>query len=108
MTPTGSDPTHSGHTINFQTYEESNNFTGINSIAAGNDGKWDITIVDNSASNGVAYCVRVITSGGGLLDTYTVIPEFTTVPENPFLLLGLYPILKKFASGFKKKKKIIV
>ncbi len=108
MTPTGSDPTHSGHTINFQTYEESNNFTGINSIAAGNDGKWDITIVDNSASNGVAYCVRVITSGGGLLDTYTVIPEFTTVPENPFLLLGLYPILKKFASRFKKKKKIIV
>ena len=76
LTANGSDPTHSGHTIVNQTYEEANNFTTSQAaVASGQDGKWDFALVDNSASGD--YCFRIVRSDDSLLDTYSVIPEVT-------------------------------
>jgi hypothetical protein len=79
LTSNANDPTHGGDTIVNQDYEESNNFT--NSVAAinsGQDGKWDFSLIDNSAPANTSYCFRVVKSDDSLLDTYTVIPEITT------------------------------
>jgi hypothetical protein len=74
-----SDPTHGGDTIVNQTYEELNNFTNSQgAIPAGQDGKWDFSLIDNSAPADTTYCFRVVMSDGTLLDTYSVIPEITT------------------------------
>jgi len=107
LTANGNDPTHGdpAHTVRNQTYEEANNFTNSQlAISAGEDGKWDITIEDNSAADSTSYCLRVVNSSGTFLDTYTVIPEFTTVPENPILLLGLYPLFLKALKKFRRRR----
>ncbi len=105
LTSNANDPTHSGDTVNDQTYEESNNFTNSESaIEVGEDGLWDFAIVDFSAAENTTYCVRVVKSDGSVLDTYTVMPEFTTVPENTFLLIGLFPVVLGFIKKVKKKK----
>ena len=82
LTTNGSDPTHSGHTVVAQTYEESNTFANTTAqIPSGQDGLWDFSLVDNSASNSTPYCFRVVKSDGSLLDTYSVVPELTTAPS---------------------------
>ncbi len=79
LTATSTDPTHGADTIVNQTYEEANTFTNSEAtIPAGQDGKWDFALVDNSAPGSVTYCFRVVESDGALLDTYTVIPEIIT------------------------------
>jgi cellulose synthase/poly-beta-1,6-N-acetylglucosamine synthase-like glycosyltransferase/transposase-like protein len=105
LTGNANDPTHSGHTVVNQTYEESNNFTNTSSIATGADGKWDITLEDTSAAADTSYCVRVVFDNGTLINMYTVIPEFTTVPENPFLLFGLYPLAIAMLKKLRRKNK---
>lgn len=79
LTANANDPTHNADTIVNQTYEESNNFTNsVSAITAGQDGKWDFSLIDNGASANTSYCFRVVESDGTLLDTYSVIPEITT------------------------------
>lgn len=79
LTNNANDPTHSGHTLRNQTYEELNNFTNSAlAINAGEDGKWDFSLKDNGAPAGTTYCFRVVRSTGTVLETYTVIPEITT------------------------------
>lgn len=79
LTSNGSDPTHSSDTIRDQSYEESNNFNNSQAaVSIGADGLWDLSLVDFSAAASTSYCFRIIRSGGGLLDTYSVIPEITT------------------------------
>ena len=108
LTNNTNDPTH-GHTNRNQTYEEANNFTNSQAIiGAGEDGKWDFTIEDNAAADNTTYCLRVVRSDNSVLETYTVVPEFTTVPENPLLLLGLYPLFNKLIKRIKKKKKAVL
>lgn len=78
LTPNANDPTHSGHTIVNQSVQTSNAFANDEAeIPAGQDGKWDFILEDNDVAS-TAYCLRVVREGGGLLDTYTVIPEITT------------------------------
>ena len=86
-------------------YEEANNFTNtVAAIPSGEDGEWDFSIVDFSAAEDTTYCLRVVESDGTVLSTYSVVPEFTTVPENPILLFGLYPLFVGIIKRFKKKK----
>jgi len=105
------DPTHNSDTKVTQTYKDLDgsdgniNFTNSQgSIPSGQDGEWDFAIVDNSATNETTYCVRIVKADNTVLDTYSVVPEFTTVPENPILLLGLFPVLAGFLKRLKKKK----
>lgn len=104
------DPSHSGHTKVTQTYKDldtsdSNiNFTNSEgAIPVGQDGEWDFTIVDNSATEGTDYCLRIVKADDTVLDTYSVVPEFTTVPENPLLLFGLYPLFAGFLKKLRRK-----
>ena len=101
--PTHSDPAH--NTVE-QDYEEANNFTNtIAAIPSGEDGEWDFSIVDFSAADNTTYCLRIVESGGTVLNTYTVVPEFTTVPENSLLLFGLYPLLSGLLKRIRNKKR---
>ncbi|MGH8633119.1 MAG: DUF6701 domain-containing protein [Burkholderiales bacterium] len=79
LTSNASDPTHSGHTLRNQDYEELNNFTNSESaINAGEDGKWDFALKNNGAPNGITYCFRAVKSTGTALDFHYFYPEFTT------------------------------
>lgn len=79
LTANANDPTHSGHTIVNQDYEEANNFTNtVAAVPAGQDGKWDFVLKDNGAPSGTAYCFRMRKADGSALDTYTLIPEVVT------------------------------
>lgn len=82
LTANANDPTHSGHTIVNQDYEELNNFTNtVAAIPVDQDGKWDFSLIDNGATANTAYCFRIVTSAGTTLDSYSVIPQITTSPN---------------------------
>ncbi|MFT6829209.1 MAG: hypothetical protein ACJAV6_000022 [Candidatus Paceibacteria bacterium] len=84
LTANANDPIHSGHGIVNQAYEELNNIsTTVSAIPAGQDGKWDFALVDNTAPAGASYCFRLVASDDSLLDTYTVVPEITTFSVSP-------------------------
>lgn len=88
LTTNTNDPTHSSDTVRAQTYEESNNF--INSqtaVSIGEDAMWDFSLVDHSAQGNTSYCFRILKSSGAQLLTYTVIPEITTAPPPPSMIL---------------------
>lgn len=76
------DPTHSGHTVIPQTYEEANNFTSTSHINRNEDGEWEFALTDFSASSGAAYCFRVVKSDGSAIDTPGVVPEIITAAAN--------------------------
>ncbi|MEM5812026.1 MAG: hypothetical protein QXG91_04805 [Candidatus Aenigmatarchaeota archaeon] len=79
LTANANDPTHGADTIVNQTYEELNNFTNSQAaIPAGQDGKWDFSLKDNSAPANTTYCLRVVKANGVPLNTYSVIPQITT------------------------------
>lgn len=79
LTANASDPAHGIDTVVNQDYEEANNFTNsVAAIDAGQDGKWDFSLIDNDGTASKNYCFRVVKLDGSLLDTYTVIPEVTT------------------------------
>jgi hypothetical protein len=82
ISTTGSDPTHSGHTIRTQTYEESNNFTSTTTTASGEDAMWDFSLATVSAPLRTSYCFKIVRSSGSAINTYTVYPELkTTDPQ---------------------------
>ena len=81
LTANAEDPTYTG-TINNQDYEEANNFTNsVSAIAAGENGKWDFSLIDNVATANTAYCFRIVSSAGTLFTTnggsYLVVPQIT-------------------------------
>ncbi len=79
LTSNANDPTHSSDTIVDQSYVEANNFTNNQStIAIGEDGLWDFSLVDFSSSASTSYCFRVVRATDDLLESYSVIPEITT------------------------------
>jgi hypothetical protein len=87
LTANASDPTHSGHSIVNQDYEEANNFTNtVAAVPSGQDGKWDFSLIDNGAPGGTAYCFRVVKSDGTVLDTYTQIPQISTAATLTFIV----------------------
>ncbi len=79
LTENANDPVSGGRTTIAQTYEENNNHTNTTAIANGEAGLWDFALVDNDGLNAADYCLRVVRSDGSLLDTYSVIPEVSTV-----------------------------
>lgn len=83
LTATSTDPIHNGDTIVNQTYEEQNNFTATSTISAGQDGKWDFSLINFSTTKDTTYCFRVVESDGTLLSGYTYYPEVTLVNYAP-------------------------
>jgi MYXO-CTERM domain-containing protein len=79
-TANAADPTHSGHTIHAEAYRESNPFSNATAIPAGEDGLFDFSLVDFSATGRTPYCFRIASTETGVLDTYSVIAELTTAP----------------------------
>jgi len=76
LTPNANDPVHNGDQSVNQSYEEINNFTNSAAkILAGQDGKWDFSLVNFSAPAGAAFCFRVVKADNSLLSAYNVIPE---------------------------------
>lgn len=81
------DPDHSGHTKQYQDYEESNNFTNsVAGINAGQDGVWAFSLQNHSAVGGKRYCFKVLKSTGSDLDVYTFYPEVIIDEELIFSL----------------------
>lgn len=79
LTANANDPTAVSGTVRNQTYEEANNFTNsVAAIAAGENGKWDFALVNNSAPSATTYCFRALKSDGTVLTTYSQYPEITT------------------------------
>jgi alpha-tubulin suppressor-like RCC1 family protein len=70
------DPTRTSITNNLQSYEESNTFGALTSIANGTDGIWDFTLTADYDANGT-YCFLVTKSDDTALASYTSIPEIT-------------------------------
>jgi hypothetical protein len=90
LTANANDPTHSGHTVVNQTYEELNNFSNsVALIPSGQDGKWDFSLIDNSAPEDTTYCFRIIRSDNSLLETYTSIPEITVAASSLSMTMEL-------------------
>lgn len=88
LTTNANDPVHSGHTTRAQTYEEANNFTNtVSAIAAGEDGMWDASLVDFSATASTSYCFRVVRATDVQLEAYSVIPEIITDDGQGHMLL---------------------
>ncbi len=81
------DPDHSGHTKQYQDYEEANNFTNsVSAINVGQDGVWSFAIQNNSGVGGKRYCFKAVKSDGSDLDTYTFYPEVIIDEELVFSL----------------------
>ncbi len=79
LTTIANDPTGGGGTVVAQSYEESGGFSNTEAaIDIGEDGLWDVALVDDSAPASTAYCFRVVRSSGSSLDYYSEIPEITT------------------------------
>ncbi len=79
LTSNINDPTHGGHIVVSQTYEEENNFSNTQSaILNGQEGEWDFSLYDNNAAASTDYCFRIVKSDGTTLNTYSVYPQITT------------------------------
>lgn len=70
------DPTNGGRTAVYQSYMETDPFTNsIAAIPSGQDGMWDFVLNLDTSAAGKTYCLRTVKSDGGLLDSYSYIPE---------------------------------
>lgn len=79
LTANANDPT-SGNTIRNQTYEEANTFTNSQvALAAGEDGKWDFSLIDGNMAANTTYCIRAVLTKGTALTTYSQYPEITSL-----------------------------
>lgn len=62
------DPTRSGITAIGQRYEELNNFSVANAIAAGEDGLWDFALMLGNVPANTTYCIKATYATGGDLN----------------------------------------
>lgn len=74
------DPTTSG-TIDYQKYQESNNFTLANNVNVGDTALWDFSLQVVAGTPGDTYCFRVVQANGTPLGTYSAYPEATVVGD---------------------------
>lgn len=78
ITSLGSDPINGARSTIYQSYRETDPFTNnVAAISSGSDGLWDFSLTSTPAAAGKTYCYRVVKSDGGLLDSYSKIPEIT-------------------------------
>jgi hypothetical protein len=87
------DPTNAARGTVYQSYYENDPFTNASTITNGSDGMWDFPILANAGAAGKTYCFRTVKSSGGLLDSYTQIPELTVVSS------GIGPTLDQQLRG---------
>ncbi|MCA9327019.1 hypothetical protein KDA14_00655 [Candidatus Saccharibacteria bacterium] len=79
LTANANDPVDGTNTIVPQAYVENNNFANDTStLAPGEDGEWDFSLVDNTAPASSTYCFRAVHSDGTPLDSYATYPQVTT------------------------------
>ncbi len=85
LTSTTTDPTHSGHSLVNQTYEEANNFTNSQSQIDPDsyDGLWDFSLDDYNAEIGKTYCFRAVEANSKLLSSYNIYPAVTFINFPP-------------------------
>ncbi len=76
LTANAQDPTDGTNVIVNQTYVEQNTFSDdIAKILAGQDGKWDFSLKNNTAASGQTFCFRMVNSDGSLLNSYNNVAE---------------------------------
>jgi hypothetical protein len=92
MSTNANDPTHGGHALKRQTYEDANPFTNsVSGVQIGEDSMWDFSLVSNSAPAGSTYCFRIVKSDGTAIDTYSSYPAIRFKPlSSQFLRGGKY------------------
>lgn len=84
ISSTANDPSHSGHTIVYQNFVESDGFTNTSPVPSGQDAMWEFSLMTSEdAPADTTYCIRIVESDGTPLDTYSVIAEISTPP--PYL-----------------------
>ncbi len=83
------DPTHEGHQVVPQAYEESNPFAVTDQIDSGEDGLWDFALVNNSSTGG-SYCFRVVTDVGGVPIDHIVYPTLSVIPAYGILTSTIF------------------
>lgn len=81
------DPAHGSDTKVLQEYNELNNVTVPKFLPVSQDGLWDFALKDYTAPDDTSYCFRLVKSTSALLDTYSYIPQITTIasPTGPTL-----------------------
>ena len=80
---TSSDPSHGADATILERYVESNPFDNVNAININEDGLWDISLVNSSATLGTSYCFKIINSSDNSdINGYDVFPELTTASVN--------------------------
>lgn len=74
LTANSSDPTDGTNVIVNQSYVEQNPFSdNIAKIFAGQDGKWDFSLSNNSATPTQDFCFRIVNSDDSLMSGYTAV-----------------------------------
>jgi len=87
--PTNLDPTYSGSTTVFETYNEQNNFTTTSATSGTNVGLFDFSLVDDTTFGRTAhtFCFRVRRSTGVILKIGNY-PQITTASQNDVQING--------------------
>lgn len=88
ITTSANDPTSVPTTTPQAIYTNQGVVASPATAPAGNSSLWDYSLVDNGAEAGATYCLRMVYSGGVVLDAYTniasvVIAGGTTTPSGP-------------------------
>lgn len=78
LTTNANDPTHSGHTVAAQTYNEESPGGMSAQVPVGQDGLWDFSLIDNGAPAGTTYCFRMVYDDGTEFDSYSHYPTIIT------------------------------
>lgn len=79
LTVNANDPTDGGNPVYAQTYHEQNPFLNTeHTFVQGEDGLWDVSLVDFGAPPNTTYCFRAAASDGTPLLGYDVYPTLTT------------------------------
>jgi hypothetical protein len=79
-TANANDPT--GNTKIMESYEESGNTAVLNTIAPGQDGLWDFSLVNTAGAAFTSYCFRMVLSTSGPIDAYSTVAQITTGAAN--------------------------
>jgi hypothetical protein len=74
------DPT--GNTKIMETYEETGNTAVVNTVAPGQDGLWDFSLINSAGAAFTSYCFRMVLSTSGVIDGYSSVAQITTGAAN--------------------------
>jgi hypothetical protein len=59
---TSTDPVDGSRVVNYESYNEDNNFSNPAAITNGQNGLWDLSLYDNGATGSTSYCIREVLS----------------------------------------------